>query len=144
MGKLRNLIREYIARLVIQSFTLETIKAALDSLVGYLEAKSKETETVIDDWFVEALRNIVNDEKNLECIYNFLKKYVVQADGVCCSLPTEKSLEALAGEIAEIANDDTVAGDVCKSIGLTQWLTIIQIIVPILIDAFDRLYMEKK
>ena len=147
MGKLRNLIREYIARLVLRNLTVENVKAALAALVGYLESQAKTTETVVDDWIVDGLRAIVEDDVKMKRIFEFIQTYVTPpTDGICQSLPTDAQWQMLADEVA-CAGTETAemnSEGVCKAISVTQWLTILQLVLPPIMDAFERLFKDRE
>ena len=146
MGKLRQLLRDYIARIVIETFTTASLKSILEKIATYLKEQAKTTENIVDDWLVEALENIVNDEEKIGLIYNFLKRYIFPADGVCCSLPASSDFNKLTESIVNVENDKTVAEDVatCKAIGFAQWLQLVELVVPLLIDAYERFLKERK
>ena len=146
MGKLRQLLRDYIAKIVIETFSKDSLKSILEKVVEYLKEQAKTTENIVDDWLVEALENIVNDEEKIGLIYNFIKRYIIPADGVCCSLPTGNAYGSLTQEIVNVENDKTVAEDVttCKAIGFAQWLQLVELVVPLLIDAYERFIRDKR
>lgn len=146
MGKLRSLIRDYIARIVIETFSPENLKTILKNLVTYLKAYAEQTENIIDDWIIEALENIVNDPTKIETIYNFIKRFVIPADGICAALPNERAYAGLTQEIVNIEGDKTVAENVieAKAIGFAQWLQVIELVVPIIIDAYERFLRDKR
>ena len=146
MGKLRTLIRDYIARIIIETFTTQSLKKVLSELVTYLKEQAAGTENIVDDWLVEALENIVNDPEKIQTIYKFIKRYIIPADGVCCSLPTGNAFGSLTQEIVNIEAEKTVAENVteAKAIGFAQWLQLIELVVPILIDAYDRFFRDKR
>ena len=146
MGKLRQLLRDYIARIVIETFSKDSLKSILEKIVEYLKEQAKTTENIVDDWLVEALENIVNDDEKIGLIYNFIKRYIIPADGVCCSLPTGNAYGSLTQEIVNAENDKTVAEeiDTCKAIGFVQWLQLVELVVPLLIDAYERFLRDKR
>ena len=146
MGKLRQLLRDYIARIVIETFSKDSLKSILEKIVEYLKEQAKTTENIVDDWLVEALENIVNDEKKIDLIYNFIKRYIIPADGICCSLPASSDFRKLSESIASVENDKTVAKeiDTCKAIGMYQWLQLVELVVPLLIDAYERFIRDKR
>ena len=144
MGKLRQLLRDYIARLIIETFSKESLKSILEKVVEYLKEQAKTTENIVDDWIVEALENIVNDEKKIDLIYNFVKRYIIPADGICCSLPASSDFNNLTKEIVDCYNDETFNGDVAKAIGFAQWLQLVELVVPLLIDAYERFIRDKR
>ena len=146
MGKLRQLIRDYIARIVIETFSPEYLKTILKNLVTYLKAYAEQTENIVDDWIIEALENIVNDPEKIQTIYKFIKRFVIPADGICAALPNEGAYAGLTQEIVNIEGDKTVAEDVteAKAIGFAQWLQVIELVVPIIIEAYDRFFKGKK
>ena len=49
-------------------------------------------------------------------------------------------------EAALAEGDKTVAEDVTesKAIGFAQWLQVIELVVPIIIDAYDRFFRDKR
>ena len=146
MGKLRQLLRDYIAKIVIETFSKDSLKSILEKIVEYLKEQAKTTENIVDDWLVEALENIVNDDEKIGLIYNFIKRYIIPADGVCCSLPTGNAYGSLTQELVNVENDKTVAEeiDACKAIGFAQWLQLVELVVPLLIDAYERFLKERK
>ena len=146
MGKLRQLLRDYIARIVIETFTTASLKSILEKIVEYLKEQAKTTENIVDDWLVEALENIVNDDEKIGLIYNFIKRYIIPADGVCCSLPASSDFNNLTIALTDIENEKTVAEDVttCKAIGFVQWLKLVELVVPLLIDTYERFMKERK
>ena len=146
MGKLRQLLRDYIARIVIETFSKDSLKSILEKIVEYLKEQAKTTENIVDDWLVEALENIVNDEKKIDLIYNFIKRYIIPADGICCSLPASSDFNNLTIALTDIENEKTVAEDVtkCKAIGFVQWLKLVELVVPLLIDAYERFMKERR
>lgn len=144
MGKLRTIIRDYVARIVLRNLSLENVKSVLESLIGYLEAKAKETPTLIDDWIIDGLRDVVNDDAKMQRIYDFIQLYVLPAtDGVCQALPTDSQWQMLADDVAG-AGTQADADGTCKAIGVTQWLTILQLVLPSIIDAYDRFFKVKE
>lgn len=147
MGKLRQLIRDFVARLVLRNLTIENVKAALAALVGYLETQAKTTETVVDDWIVDGLRAIVEDEAKMKRIFDFIQTYVTPPiDGVCQSLPTDVQWQTLADEVAVSGAGitETNSDGICKAISVTQWLTILQLVLPPIMDAFERFFKDKE
>ena len=146
MGKLRQLIRDYIARIVIETFSPEYLKTILKNLVTYLKAYAEQTENIVDDWIIEALENIVNDPEKIRTIYKFIKRFVIPADGICAALPNKLAYAGLTQEIVNIEGDKTVAENVieAKAIGFIQWLELLELVVPIIIDAYERFLRDKR
>ena len=143
MGKLRTLVRDYIARLVLRNLTVNNVKAVLESLIGYLECKANETETLIDNWIVEGLRAIVADDEKMKRIYDFIQLYILPSDdGVCKSLPSDCQWQELAADIAETKTDEN--DGTCKAIGIEQWLIILQLVLPPIMDAYERFFKDKE
>lgn len=146
MGKLRQLIRDYIARIVIETFSPEYLKTILKNLVAYLKAYASQTENIVDDWIIEALENIVNDPEKIQTIYKFIKRFVIPADGICAALPNAMAYGGLTQEIVNIEGEKTVCENIenAKAIGFAQWLQLIELVVPIIIDAYDRFFRDKR
>lgn len=146
MGKLRQLIRDYIARIVIETFSPEYLRTILKNLVTYLKAYAEQTENIVDDWIIEALENIVNDPEKIQTIYKFIKRFVIPADGICAALPNEGAYAGLTQEIVNIEGEKTVCENIenAKAIGFAQWLQLIELVVPIIIDAYERFFRDKR
>ena len=146
MGKLRQLIRDYIARIVIETFSPEYLKTILKNLVTYLKAYTEQTENIVDDWIIEALENIVDDPEKIQTIYRFIKHYVIPTGGICSALPGKLAYTTLTQEIVNIESDKTVAEDIteAKAIGFIQWLELLELVVPIIIDAYERFIRDKR
>lgn len=146
MGKLRQLIRDYIARIVIETFSPEYLKKILYNICEYLKAYAEQTENIVDDWIIEALENIVNDPEKIQTIYKFIKRFVIPADGICAALPTNGNFNDLTIALIDIEREKTVCENVteAKAIGFAQWLQLIELVVPIIIDAYERFLRDKR
>lgn len=146
MGKLRQLIRDYIARIVIETFSVDSLQKILEKVAFFLEEQAATTETVVDDWIIEAIENIIKDPEKIQTIYKFIKRFVIPADGICAALPNEGAFAGLTQEIVNIESEKTVCENIenAKAIGFAQWLQLIELVVPIIIDAYERFLRDKR
>lgn len=131
---LKKWLEQYIIKWAVEQFTLENLKLILTRCVEFLKVKSYETENYVDDWVVEILEGIVNDDKKMTILYEWLYSYVTP--GVCKAAPTLDDEKAL---IAELIAVDEADGKECKAIPASTWEAVLNLVIPLLIE-FWRQY----
>lgn len=129
------MIKEWLARFIIkwavEKFTIENLKTVLENCIAYLKVKAIETETIVDDWAIDAMENIIDDETKLSALYFWLLKFIGKnPDGVCCqAVPTDSDWEELAEKVSTPSD-----GQTCQAIPWTEVAKLLQLILPYLIE----------
>lgn len=131
----KNTIKNFLIRAIIGQLTIEKLKVNLSSLLWFLDGKASETENVVDDWIIEALYDIVNNDEKLKVVYNFVMNYIQPgSDGVCKALPGEEQWKQLAVEVTSAGEPEGV----CKSVDIAQIVRLLQMVIPAIIEIYEQ------
>lgn len=134
--KITEILQNYLLRIIIGQLDPEKLRQHLESFLNFLDGKAQQTETVVDDWMIEALYNIVNNGEKLTVIYNFLMSFLQPCqDGVCKALPTDAQWNQLGAEVAEAGEIDGV----CKSVDIAKIILLLQTVLPPIIEIYNQL-----
>ena len=140
---LKEWLKKNIMRWLVQQFTCENLKTILLRCVDFLKVKSYETENVIDDWAIQIFEDIVKDDAKISIIYGWLSQFITSFDdneGRCCLRnPNKADEKALVETLLDVNNEKGV----CQAIPASTWETVLQMILPFLIDWF-RGYLNQR
>lgn len=75
-------VLNWLAAKLLSRLDEEAVKGALDALIVRLREKAEETETLIDDWTVDALEDAANDEEKVRIITAKVQELIGKALGV--------------------------------------------------------------
>ena len=138
-------LKEWLQRLVynylIVKFTHDNLRQLFRMILNSAKTRAKETGTLIDDWAIEAFENYVENDERFNRLYEFLERYLVpNKDGVCMALPVTYQYVQLVEElnkptVEELAQEPE---NNCKAVDVKTIATILQIIIPLLIDLWQR------
>ena len=131
---LKRWIEQYIVKWAVEQFTIENLKLILARCVEFLKVKSYETENYVDDWAVEILEGLVNDENKMKILYDWLYSYI--APGVCKAAPALEDEKTLINDLIAAGEAD---GKECKAIPVSTWEAVLNLVIPFLIE-FWRQY----
>lgn len=73
MNTIREWIQDAIISAAVRYFTAENLKKVLTTIVVKLKAKAAATEGFVDDWIIEFVESIVNNEAKIALLYEHLK-----------------------------------------------------------------------
>lgn len=73
MSTIREWIQDAIISAAVRYFTAENLKKVLTTIVANLKAKAAATENFVDDWIIEFLESVVNNEAKIALLYEHLK-----------------------------------------------------------------------
>ena len=131
----KNTIKNFLIRAIIGQLTIEKLKVNLSSLLWFLDGKASETQNVVDDWIIEALYDIVNNDEKLKVVYNFVMYYIQPgSDGVCKALPIDGQWDQLAADVAKAGETEGV----CKAVDVSQIVRLLQLVIPAIIEIYEQ------
>ena len=134
--KITEILQNYLLRIIIGQLDPEKLRQHLESFLNFLDGKAQQTETVVDDWMIKALYDIVNNGEKLIVIYKFLMSFLQPCqDGVCKALPTDAQWNQLGAEVAEAGEIDGV----CKSVDIAKIILLLQTVLPPIIEIYNQL-----
>lgn len=134
---IKSWISEALARYCTTLCTQENFTKVLKKIVAYVKLRADKTETILDDWVVEFVTDIVNNDEKMTCLYKHIITAIRSNGGiVACSGSEEPFYEAIAESLAEIdARNNTPK---TYSVSLQLIVQLLQVIVPLLTDWFSE------
>lgn len=76
---LKDTLVKWLAEKLLSRLDAEAIKGMLNALIARLREKSNETESLLDDWTVDALEDIVNDDVKIQIIADWARSILGKA-----------------------------------------------------------------
>ena len=133
MGKLKEWAMEALLNYVARVFTFENFKAAMKVIAEKWQAKAQETDTFIDNWAVDFLFTVINNDEKLQRFYDWINGYIVPAqEGAVKALPFNKNIAELAVSLTE--SDEQLL----KAVNINAIVELLQLLVPLLIELFNK------
>ena len=131
---LKQWLEKYIISWAVQQLTIDNLKLVLSRCLEYLKVKAYQSEMKLDDWAIEILESIVNDDAKLLVIYNWILKYISPTDGVCLALPDDIDVKPLGEKVLAAGENPQV----CKAIPAECWSALLQMIIPFLVEYWRK------
>ena len=125
---LEQAVKEYIDRL----FTYRNLQAVRDKVVAALDDMTGKTVTVYDDLIWRIARRLFDDD-NLAELYNWVKTNFAYVNAV------DKTCKAPVFDFASLQDVlDVTESDKAAAIPWADVVTILRVIIPILIEWYNR------
>ena len=131
---LKKWMEKYIVAWAVQQLTIDNLKLVLSRCLEYLKVKAYQSEMKLDDWTIEILESIVNNEEKMLVIYNWLRQFVAPSDGVCRALPSDADLKPLGEQVMTAGENPQV----CKAIPADAWTALLRMVIPFLVEYWRR------
>lgn len=138
---LRNWLEKLIYKWALKNFTVDNLKLIIDRCLAYLKVQAAETENVVDDWAIEVLETILNDNSKLQVIYDWINQFIQPCqDGVCrASAPSPAQYDELALAVMNAGETSTT----CKAVPPSVILAVLQMFVPVIVRYWRSVEQEK-
>lgn len=130
-------LEQLLLRWAMKNFTIGNLRLLIDRVVAFLKVRAAETDTVADDWAIDALESILKDESKLTVIYDWINRFIKpEEDGVCRAVaePTDEQFD----ELAQAVSAAGIPENNCASIPVKEIESILRIILPVIIDYFRK------
>lgn len=131
---LKNWLEKYIVAWAVQQLTIDNLKLVLSRCLEYLKVKAYQSEMKLDDWAIEILESIVADDEKMLVLYNWIMTFIPKTDGICRAFPNEPQMEELASQLMNAGENSQV----CKSIPIVGWETLLEMIIPFLVEYWRK------
>lgn len=138
-------LKEWLQRLVynylIVKFTRDNLRQLFRLMLSSARARAQESETLVDDWAIESFENYIENDERFNRLYEFIERYLIpNKDGVCMALPVTYQYIELVEELNKptVAEMENEPENNCKAVDLKFIATVFQIIIPVLIDLWQR------
>lgn len=135
---LKRWLMKYLVNWAVEQFTFENLKLILSRSLEYFKVKAYESEMKLDEWAIEILEMIVNDDAKLRTIYDWMSRWIPTGDNGVCSTaaePSDEQLKALGAATMRAGFDkDADVPDNCKAIPVEAWAALMRMFVPYLIE----------
>ena len=139
---MKDWLRNLVYNFMIVKFTRDNFRQLCRFLLNAAKQKAEQTETIIDNWALEAFENYVENDERFNRLFEFLERYLIpNQDGACRALPVTVQFVELAEELAKPTADEPENN--CKAVDLNLVVNVLQAILPIIIELWQRT-QEKK
>lgn len=138
-------LKEWLQRLVynylIAKFTRDNLRQLFRLILNSAKERANSTETLVDDWAIEAFENYVENDERFNRLYEFLERYLIpNKDGICMALPVTYQYIELVEELNKPTEEELKNGaeNTCKAVDVKFIVAVFQAVIPILIDLWQR------
>lgn len=138
-------LKEWLQRLVynylIAKFTRDNLRQLFRLILNSAKERANSTETLVDDWAIEAFENYIENDERFNRLYEFLERYLIpNKDGICMALPVTYQYIELVEELNKPTAEELEKGaeNTCKAVDVKFIVAVFQAVIPILIDLWQR------
>lgn len=138
-------LKEWLQRIVynylIAQFTRDNLRQLFRKILNSAKERANSTETLVDDWAIEAFENYVENDERFNRLYEFLERYLIpNKDGICMALPVTYQYIELVEELNKPTEEELKNGTGynCKAVDVKFIVAVFQAVIPILIDLWQR------
>ena len=138
-------LKEWLQRIVynylIAQFTRDNLRQLFRKILNSAKERANSTETLVDDWAIEAFENYIENDERFNRLYEFLERYLIpNKDGVCMALPVTYQYIELVEELNKPTEEELKngTGNNCKAVDVKFIVAVFQAVIPILIDLWQR------
>ena len=138
-------LKEWLQRIVynylIAQFTRDNLRQLFRKILNSAKERANSTETLVDDWAIEAFENYIENDERFNRLYEFLERYLIpNKDGICMALPVTYQYIELVEELNKPTADELEKGaeNTCKAVDVKFIVAVFQAVIPILIDLWQR------
>lgn len=138
-------LKEWLQRIVynylIAQFTRDNLRQLFRKILNSAKERANSTETLVDDWAIEAFENYIENDERFNRLYEFLERYLIpNKDGICMALPVTYQYIGLVEELNKPTAEELEKGvkNTCKAVDVKFIVAVFQAVIPILIDLWQR------
>lgn len=126
-------LKSFLLEKTFAILSVENVREICQKAVNFAKEAASETKNPLDDWAVECLQMIVNDDEKIQRICDFIK---LKLAGNLCESTSGNDTEELMKTLSNGLNPVGPSTEACDGLGTMNVVTdlLSKIIIPLLIE----------